>query len=53
MIFFGWSEYSEDTFKMEFGRTLTCLQKYSKACILDYEEFGDLSDQGHGTAHMA
>jgi hypothetical protein len=25
-------KYSEDTFKMEFGRTRRCLQKYLEAC---------------------
>ena len=39
-------KYSEDTFKMKFGRTRRCLQKYSEPAVLDYEELGGLSDPG-------
>jgi hypothetical protein len=35
-------ENSEDTFKIEFGRTQRRLQKYSKPTVLDYEELGGL-----------
>jgi hypothetical protein len=39
-------KYSEDTFKREFGRTRRCLQKYSGAIVLDYEELKGLSYPG-------
>jgi hypothetical protein len=38
--------YSEDTFKMKFGRTRRRLQKYSKSTVLDYKELRGLSDPG-------
>jgi hypothetical protein len=39
-------KYSEDTFKMESGRTRRRLQKYSEACSTRLRRARDLSDSG-------
>jgi hypothetical protein len=46
-------KYSEDTFKMEFGRTRRRLQKYSKVCSTRLRRAWCLSDLAHETMHMA